>query len=404
MKIVICNTLYPPDGIGGPERSVKITAEGLVALGHEVTVIGQGFDVRDRTSEIEGVKRIALGAPPGFAPVVADGGGKVRTIKKRLFSALPFDLLGKYCRAIEREQPDVVHTNVVHAIDRLWDEVAARGIPLVHTLRIYNVMCNERMYFQDAECRTQCAPCRKKFAPRIPSSNRVAAVVGISRYVLQRHLNEGFFVGSPLKYVVGNPYDAAAPLVSAASASTPAAQVPRLLFMGRIHPSKGIRVFTGLVQNTKRGALRFRVCGRGHPAYEAEIQSLLAGHDVEWLGFSAHEAAFEGVDWLVVPSLWGEPFGRVVIEAFAHGIPVIASSGGAFPELVEHGKNGFLFDPEDPEALETIARGIAEGRFDRRKMSEEALRTAEKYSAARIAARYAEVYESAIHHPGSQAG
>ena len=54
---------------------------------------------------------------------------------------------------------------------------------------------------------------------------------------------------------------------------------------------------------------------------------------------------------LVVPSIWKEMFGLVVIEAFANGLPVIASRIGALATLVEHEQTGLLVEPNDPQSL-----------------------------------------------------
>jgi glycosyltransferase involved in cell wall biosynthesis len=69
------------------------------------------------------------------------------------------------------------------------------------------------------------------------------------------------------------------------------------------------------------------------------------------LGYTKPEDFFRRIDVLVVPSLWHEPFGRVVIEAYAHGVPVIASNRGGLPELVEQAQTGFLFNPNRPDDL-----------------------------------------------------
>jgi glycosyltransferase involved in cell wall biosynthesis len=58
------------------------------------------------------------------------------------------------------------------------------------------------------------------------------------------------------------------------------------------------------------------------------------------------EAAF-----LVFPSEWYETFGRVAIEAFAKGTPVIAANIGAIAELIDNGRTGILYSPGQPEDL-----------------------------------------------------
>jgi glycosyltransferase involved in cell wall biosynthesis len=55
--------------------------------------------------------------------------------------------------------------------------------------------------------------------------------------------------------------------------------------------------------------------------------------------------------WLVLPSIWYENFPRTLVEAYACGLPVIASRLGALPELVEHGVTGLLFEPGSAEDL-----------------------------------------------------
>jgi glycosyltransferase involved in cell wall biosynthesis len=60
---------------------------------------------------------------------------------------------------------------------------------------------------------------------------------------------------------------------------------------------------------------------------------------------------FREADVLLCPSTWDEPFGLVVLEAYAAGLPVIASRVGALPELVEHEFAGLLVDPASSTAL-----------------------------------------------------
>jgi glycosyltransferase involved in cell wall biosynthesis len=64
-------------------------------------------------------------------------------------------------------------------------------------------------------------------------------------------------------------------------------------------------------------------------------------------------------DWdvYVQPSL-GEPFGIAALEAMAAGLPVVATSAGGLPELVEHGRTGWLIPPCDPSALADRLRSL----------------------------------------------
>ena len=51
----------------------------------------------------------------------------------------------------------------------------------------------------------------------------------------------------------------------------------------------------------------------------------------------------QGAKFLIVPSVCYENFPRMVVEAYSYGLPVVASSLGSFPEIVEEKKTGLLF-------------------------------------------------------------
>jgi glycosyltransferase involved in cell wall biosynthesis len=70
---------------------------------------------------------------------------------------------------------------------------------------------------------------------------------------------------------------------------------------------------------------------------------------------------------LVMPSVWFECFPRTLVEAYACGLPVIASRVGALAELVEHGRTGLLFEPGSAEGL---ARALAIARQYPQRMRE----------------------------------
>jgi glycosyltransferase involved in cell wall biosynthesis len=106
------------------------------------------------------------------------------------------------------------------------------------------------------------------------------------------------------------------------------------------------------VANTMSRPLRLRIAGTGDAEYVGHLRDRACGLHVEFPGKVSPGAFYESVDVTVVPSLWHEPLARVIFESFAHGVPVIASSRGGSPELVIPGRTGWLFDPDEPTALE----------------------------------------------------
>ena len=92
---------------------------------------------------------------------------------------------------------------------------------------------------------------------------------------------------------------------------------------------------------------------------EEECASLGLTGKVRFTGFVDDVAAvYKTMDVCVLASL-REPFGRVVIEAMACGVPVVATRSGGPEEIIEHGKDGLLVDAGDPEAMAAACLRIA---------------------------------------------
>ena len=122
------------------------------------------------------------------------------------------------------------------------------------------------------------------------------------------------------------------------------------VFVGRLSPEKGLDT---LLEAWPRlaGRVPLKLIGDGPLAGRVRAA---VGPGVEWLGrrpMAEVMAVIGAADLLVMPSVWHEPFGRTVIEAFARGTPVAAARAGALPELVDHGRTGLLFRPGDPADL-----------------------------------------------------
>jgi glycosyltransferase involved in cell wall biosynthesis len=103
---------------------------------------------------------------------------------------------------------------------------------------------------------------------------------------------------------------------------------------------------------------------------------------------------YQRCDVFCLPTL-GEPFGKVLIEAMACAKPVISSNLGGPSEIIEDGKNGFLIPPAKPEAIAERILTILEDEYTRRKMGENARKTAvEKYSWEKVSQKYHYLYKS----------
>ena len=132
--------------------------------------------------------------------------------------------------------------------------------------------------------------------------------------------------------------------------------------MGRISPEKRP---DRAIEIAKRAGLKLKIAAkvdRADAAYfEDHIKALLDDPLIEFIGEigDADKPAFlGGARALLFPVDWPEPFGLVMIEAMAAGTPVIAWRNGSTPEVIEHGRTGFL--------VETIAEAVAAVEASRR--------------------------------------
>lgn len=162
------------------------------------------------------------------------------------------------------------------------------------------------------------------------------------------------------------------------------------LLIGRINDWKGqsllIRAVEMLTPQERR-RVRVRIVGSPFEGYEHLLEELSeiisdVGLDdcVQLLGFSANPGAhYEWADYIVVASTRPEPFGRVAIEAFAYGKPVIAARHGGLVEIVEHGINGFFFVPGSMSDLSDVIReAMSLSEFSYGQLSEKAISCFEK--------------------------
>ena len=121
------------------------------------------------------------------------------------------------------------------------------------------------------------------------------------------------------------------------------------LFVGRISREKGVEI---AVEAWRQQGLPLRIAGDG-PLFE-QLRSAVLPSTVELLGRQTKEQVFEAMkraQFLVMPSVWYEGFPMVIVEAFAHGLPVVCSRLGGMAEVVEDGVTGLHFEPGDAADL-----------------------------------------------------
>jgi len=176
-----------------------------------------------------------------------------------------------------------------------------------------------------------------------------------------------------------------------------------ILFVGRLYPrQKGLLpLIQALALLPESVGARLRLVGEdwGGAATVAKIASRLGvSGRITIVGRLSRVdllREYASADVFVLPSLF-EPFGIVLLEAMASGLPVVASRTGGIPEIVDDGRTGCLVPPGDASALAYAIRQLAEDDALRQSLGRAGRERVISYSWKSLVPRVIEVYEKAI--------
>jgi len=388
MKILLVNSLYYPNSTGGAEKSTQLLAEGLVNRGFKVVVVCI-HSHKDSIKYHNGVKIYYLYHRNVYFRF------KKKNFLDNMLKPLNhlIDLynpwIGKaFNNILNIEKPNIVHTNNIYGLSPIiWKETKKLKIPLVHTLRDYQLICARGIMFKKHKlCKNQCLECKILTLTKKRLSKSINVVVGISNYVLKKHLEYGLFKNTK-KIVIPNPL-LSEPL------SSPKIYVNkplRFLYLGGIFEHKGFYLLMNIFSKLEKVSNNYELWVGGKGKYKGNVSK-----NVKFLGFVKSENIYPKVDVVIVPSLWNEPFGRIVIEANSYGLPVIGSNRGGIPEIIKHGETGFIFNADkENELLKYIKMFINKPELVL-KLSLNCLKYSENFKKEKILDSYTKLYKTLV--------
>lgn len=270
--------------------------------------------------------------------------------------------------------------NVFPAISPAAYELAAElGIPVVHYLHNYRFGCvNAFLFTKGQDCR-KClegnfihGALGKCWRNSYPQSSVMAAMLArvrsrglfaqVARWIALSEAQKRIHVsmGVPADRIEVVPHFLT---VQEEDAIPPFPDDGYGLYIGRLSPEKGVSrlLEAWALLDPER---RLVIAGDG-PELDAllALKESLGLINVEFRGFIAKDAQgelWEGASFSIVPSLWQEPFGMVVLEAWSKGRPVVALRMGALSEIITDGENGFLAASEEASQLaQAVERAFA---------------------------------------------
>jgi glycosyltransferase involved in cell wall biosynthesis len=277
---------------------------------------------------------------------------------------------------IEALGVDLVH---LHGIQNLGVYRAALdSAPVVMTAHDYRPICPASTFFYKRTrkvCSRTCGPgcfavtlrhhCltpRPHYAVKfyrrsrwiMQQAGRFSALVAPSVAAADRYRAAGF----PAERVHVIPYFCP---IAPAELPRPVPDIPMLTYLGRIAPSKGWEYFIDALGQVP-GHVQGRLIGASRPEQQSAIvaRAKAAGcaerlEVIPWASREDVERYIRETSILVFPSIWPETLGIVGLEAFAHGVPVIASDIGGVGEWLEDGVNGHAVTPGSGEAIAEAA-------------------------------------------------
>ncbi len=306
--------------------------------------------------------------------------------------------------------PDVIHVHNTFPLisPSLYWAADEANTPVVQTLHNFRLLCAQAMLMRDGIVCEDCVGhlpwygiVRRCYRNSIVYSSALTSMVAVhraigtyaskvTRYIaLSKFCRDKFIQGGlPPDRIVIKPNFAYAPPPPLAGEQRKGA-----LFVGRLSSEKGLDVLVKALDRCPDISLD--VIGVG------SAEHLIRNHGririLGWLPRLEVYARMQKAAYLVMPSTWYETFGMVAVEAYACGLPVIASRLGSMAEMIKDRHTGLLFQPASAEDLAEKLSWAENNRDQMRQMGANARTEYEsKYTAEKNYIQLMKIYEEAI--------
>ena len=370
MKVLCVNSVISEHG--GAEFAAMNLAFGLAARRHEIHFLGakvrkSGMELRGRDAESS--KQRQYGAIhfhcrqfPRIHPLGENHGNLRKLLWHVQDTAHPANE-ALFEEVLSQVEPNVIVLHNLTAVgSNIWRTIRKSGIPCIQVLHDLGLICLNRSRFKGGrQCPGLCAACRiqKLFRFSLIAGARNFSFVSPS-YATLHEIERYVDLSAWRREVISNPNTF---LVNRRDVST--VEKPRLLYVGRLDPSKGVDV---MLQAAERAhdVVEFDVDILGTGSLELPLRQRYANKS--WIGFQGSVDQKTVAEFmsratvLLVPSLWLENAPVGVVHALFAGLPVLGSRIGGIPEYILDGRTGRLLPPGDLNAWSAEIVRVASNR------------------------------------------
>ncbi|MCG0013173.1 glycosyltransferase [Vibrio parahaemolyticus] len=325
-RICVFNTLYAPNRKGGAEKSVQLVCEQLSCKGYKVDVVSIWDKVSPTYENINGVDSYKW-KPYNVYSVHNYSQNETGLLIKFVWQILDFFNLFMLFKSIcffSKKKPDIVWTNNLSGFSlSIWVAAFIMRIPVCHTARDYYLLSNNVQLYKEEILKPKHNLVSKlKISLFHFLSKWLSSFVGISDFMLSLHLP---YSRSKRHARIYNSVDYADAII----------KNNRTLknnyvygYMGQMNKAKGVELLIKHFLENSNSSL-ILLAGNDEQNYGDKFLD----SRVQFVGFQSPSDFFSNIDCLIVPSIWNEPFGRIVVEAIANELPVLCSCSGGLLEL-----------------------------------------------------------------------
>lgn len=389
LSVLVVSTRFPPDVEGGYERSCALVVAQLRARGHTVTVLAR----EARGPAEPGVYRAMHYRYSGH--------------RRLLLTGWMYDVLDlrRMRRVVDEVRPDVVYLwGIMGTCLQVVAQLSRRFATVVYVADYWLSMWHSGERLTDGFAHQLRVLTERPLTP-VPVLNRLTQrVAGLAYgFMFPRWITSApFAVQFDSQHMAGNirsigvtlartrvvPHGIELGRFPYLAPADRSGGPHDMLFVGRVVAAKGIETLCTALRAMLEELpdTRLTVAGPVDGAYASQLDKLIAdlgvGHAVRMLGACDQAALvdlYRSHQILVFPSEWEEPFGIVLVEAMACGLPVLCSATGGSAEIVDGETTGLRFPPGDPRDLAGQALRLLRSIELRQRLSVGARRHVEQY-------------------------